>query len=142
MRFSKGTIPPPRMPGPGIIINSSTKGTGIIMIRVILLGFALMLAPSAAWAHGSGQHVLGTVTAIDETHIEVKTPKGASVAVNLTKQTRFKEKGNPKSTTPPVVGDRVVIEATKDTTTLTATEVNYSSAKKAAAAAPQAPVAP
>ena len=106
-----------------------------MMIRTILLSLALILTSSAAWAHGSGQHVFGTVTAIDSTHIEVKTPKGAMMTVKVTKQTRFKEKGNPGSRELPVIGDRVVIEATKDAKTLTATEVNYSSAKKAAAAA-------
>lgn len=113
-----------------------------MMMRAILLSLALTLTSSAAWAHGSGQHVFGTVTAIDNTHIEVKTPKGAMMSVKVTKQTRFKEKGNPTSQELPVIGDRVVIEATKDAKTLTATEVNYSSAKKAAAAAPPAPAMP
>lgn len=113
-----------------------------MMIRAILLGLALILPSSAAWAHGSAQHVFGTVTAIDGTHIEVKTPKGATVSVSVTKQTRFKEKGNPASRELPVIGDRVVIEATKEAKTLTATEVNYSSARKAAASAPPAPAAP
>jgi len=113
------------------------------MVRHIVLACALVFTSSAAWAHGSGQHVLGTVTAIDSTHIEVKTQKGKMVSVMLTKQTHFKEKGNPSSTEPPAIGDRVVIEATKDKKTLTATEVHYSAAKKAAAAAaaPQAPAA-
>lgn len=108
------------------------------MIRHILLAFVLILTSSGAWAHGSGQHVLGTVTAIDSTHIEIKTPKGAMVSVKLTKQTHFKSKGTPSSTEPPVIGDRVVIEATKEKKTLTATEVHYSAAKKVAAP-PQAP---
>ncbi len=113
------------------------------MVRhlVLVLAFALVITSSAAWAHGSGQHVLGTVTAIDGTHIEVKTQKGKTVSVMLTKQTHFKAKGNPSSTEPPAIGDRVVIEATKDKKTLTATEVHYSAAKKVAAP-PQAPAAP
>jgi len=108
------------------------------MVRFLVLAVALGLS-SVALAHGTGQHVLGTVTAIDATHIEVKTPKGATVSVNLTKQTRFKMKGNPKSTELPSVGDRVVIEATrdeKDKKVLTATEVHYSAAKNAAPTAP------
>lgn len=109
-----------------------------MMIRYLVLASALLLSSPAAWAHGSGQHVLGTVTAIDGTHIEVKTPKGAMVSVQVTKQTHFKAKGSPSSTGVPDVGDRVVIEATKDKKTLTATEVHYSAAKKVAAP-PQAP---
>lgn len=123
---------------PGIIINSVHKELVPTMLRYLLLAFALAFTSSAAWAHGSGQHVMGTVTAIDGTHIEVKTPKGATVSVQLTKQTHFKEKGNPSSTEPPAIGDRVVIEATKDKKALTATEVHYSAAKKVAPPAPAA----
>jgi hypothetical protein len=64
----------------------------------------------------------------------------ASIAVTITKQTRFKEKGNPKSAEPPSVGDRVVIEATRDEQdkkVLIATDVHYSAAKKAPTAAAQ-----
>lgn len=104
------------------------------MVSRLIVVFAFLLMSATVSAHGSGQHVLGTVTAIDEKHIEVKTPKGAAVSVKLTKQTRFKEKGNPKSTEPPAVGDRVVIEAMKENKVLTATEVHYSAAKNAPAA--------
>ena len=108
------------------------------MVRQLLVAIALLTVTTVASAHGTGQHVLGTVTAIDAQHIEVKTPKGATVSVNLTKETRFKQKGNPKATQPPAVGDRVVIEATKDDSdkkALTATEVHYSTAKAAPAPA-------
>jgi hypothetical protein len=108
------------------------------MVRAFVFAIALLSLSTVAWAHGTGQHVLGTVTAIDEQHIEVKTPKGATVSVILTKQTHFKQKGDPKSKQPPSVGDRVVIEATrdeKDKTILTATEVHYSAAKNAPARA-------
>lgn len=108
------------------------------MIRSFLFALALLCLSTFSWAHGTGQHVLGTVTAIDAQHIEIKTSKGATVSVNLTKDTRFKQKGNPKATQPPAVGDRVVIEATKDEQdkrVLTATEVHYSTAKTAPAPA-------
>lgn len=97
--------------------------------RLLLLTFFLI--STTASAHDGGRHVLGTVTAIDEKHIEVKTPKGAPVSVKLTKQVRFKDKGNPKSTEPPAVGDRVIIEATKENKILIATVVHYSAAKNA-----------
>ena len=45
---------------------------GSRLLRVL----AFLLMSTTAFAHGSGQHVLGTVTAIDEKHIEVKTPQG------------------------------------------------------------------
>jgi hypothetical protein len=71
-------------------------------------------------------HVLGAVTAIDATHVEVKTAKGTIVSVLLNKQVQFKNKINPKSVDPPQVGDRVIIEATRDKQKLTATIVHYS----------------
>jgi Domain of unknown function (DUF5666) len=90
-----------------------------------------MILPMTVFAHGTGQHVLGTVVAIDSKHLEVKTSKGTIVDVLINKQTRFKEKGNPKGIQPPAVGDRVVIDAMKDDKVLTAIEVNFSSGKKA-----------
>lgn len=102
---------------------------------ILILTFALTHTAPVAWAHGTGQHVLGTVTVIDATHVEVKTPKGKTVDVQINKHTRFREKGNPKGANLPAVGDRVVIEATKDDKALIATEVHFSPAKKPAAAA-------
>ena len=105
------------------------------MVRfiILVLTFAWTLATPLIWAHGTDQHVLGTITLIDATHVEVKTPKGKTVEVQINKQTRFREKGNPKGVNLPAVGDRVVIEATKDNNVLIATEVHFSHAKKAAA---------
>lgn len=71
-------------------------------------------------------HVLGTVMAIDATHMDVKTAKGSVVSVLINKQVQFKNKKNPKSTAPPQVGDRVIIEATKDKQKMTAMIVHYS----------------
>lgn len=104
-----------------------------LALAALWVGFA-----SAAFAHGSGQHVLGTVVAIDAKHLEVKTQKGTTVDVQINKQTRFKEKDHPKSTSLPQVGDRVVIEAVKEEKTLTATEVHFSSMKKQAPPTPTA----
>lgn len=103
--------------------------------RLVLAALCMTMA-STAFAHGTGQHVLGTVVAIDAKHLEVKTQKGATVEVQITKQTRFKEKDRPKSTNLPEVGDRVVIEAIKEDKGLTATEVHFSSMKKPASPAP------
>ena len=111
------------------------------MYRHIIPALLFAFISTMAFAHGSGQHVLGTVTAIDSTHMDVKTQKGATVSVNLTKGTRFREKGHPKSTEMPVVGDRVVIEVTKDNKTLSAIEVHFSAGKRVAPqAAPAAAV--
>lgn len=100
-----------------------------MLYRLVLAALCMALT-SPAFGHGTGQHVLGTVVAIDAKHLEVKTQKGTTVEVQINKQTRFKEKDHPKSTNLPAVGDRVVIEAIKDDKTLTATEVHFSSMKK------------
>ena len=102
------------------------------MFHSFVLAVLCMMLPTAALAHGTGQHVLGTVVAIDSKHLEVKTQKGTTVEVLINKQTRFKEKGNPKGANLPSVGDRVVVEAIKDDKALTATEVHFSSLKKTA----------
>jgi hypothetical protein len=73
-------------------------------------------------------HVLGIVTLIDDKHMDVKTAKGQVVSVLLTKQVKYKNKNNPKSLNPPTVGDRVIIEASRDEKhkKVTATVVHYS----------------
>ncbi len=97
---------------------------------------AVCVLPALVMAAGTDIHVLGTVTAIDAKHIEVKTAKGPIVSVLLNKQVRFRNKSNPKSTDSPTVGDRVIIEASKDDKTkkVTATVVHYSPGRTASPA--------
>ena len=101
----------------------------------LIVTLACLFISTASFAHGTDQHVLGTVMAIDAKHIEVKTPMGGTVDVQVNKQTRFKEKNNPKGANKPVVGDRVVIKASKDDKKndkmLLATEIHFSSATRA-----------
>lgn len=90
-----------------------------------LLAIAGVLTVGSIQA-GDLLHILGTVTTIDATHVEVKTAKGTVVSVLLNKQVQFKNKNNPKSVAPPEVGDRVIIEATRDKQKVTATIIHYS----------------
>lgn len=105
-----------------------------ITIGVVL--FTLLWLPTMASASAKDPellHVLGSVTAIDAKHLEVKTAKGSIVSVLLNKQVRYKNKSNPKSIDPPAVGDRVIIEASKDEKNrkVTATVVHYSPIRNA-----------
>jgi hypothetical protein len=100
------------------------------MVHRLIVALLCVTFPMAAMAHGTGQHVLGRVVAIDSKHLEIKTTKGAIVEVLINKHTRFKEKGNPKGTNTPAVGDRVVVDAMKEDNVLTATEVHFSSGKR------------
>ncbi|MGE0468635.1 MAG: hypothetical protein AB7L09_07705 [Nitrospira sp.] len=104
------------------MLLSADRLTRASVALLITLG-----ALTASWAQAADLlHVLGIVTAIDVKHIEVKTARGPVVSVLLDKQVKFKNKINSKSVAPPEVGDRVIIEATKDKQKVTATVVHYS----------------
>ena len=102
-------------------------------LRLIMILTCLFIS-AASFAHGADQHVLGTIMAIDSTHVEIKTTKGQSVNVRLNKQTRYRDESNPKGANMPTVGDRVVVKATKSEkkgdNVLVATEVHFSSTKR------------
>ena len=109
----------------GRTVGSSRHRSAIVSILLLtVLPFCLMaLAPVPELLH-----VLGIVASIDEKHIDVKTAKGQVVSVLLTKQVKYKNKNNPKSLDPPAVGDRVIIEASRDEKNkkVTATVIHYS----------------
>ena len=96
----------------------------------LILSLTCLLISTSSFAHGTDQHVLGTIMAISATHVEVKTPKGQSVDVRVNKKTRFKDESNPKGANMPAVGDRVIIKATKDDKVLLATEIHFSAGKR------------
>ncbi|HSL03352.1 MAG TPA: DUF5666 domain-containing protein [Nitrospiraceae bacterium] len=97
-----------------------------------------------SFAHSADQHVLGTITAIDATHVEIKTAMGQLVNVRVNKQTRFKDESHPKKATMPDVGNRVVVKAEKiekkGENVLLATDIHFSSAKRPPAPTPPVPV--
>jgi hypothetical protein len=98
-------------------------------LRLIVTLTCLFISASS-FAHGTDQHVLGTIMAINATHVEIKTSKGQSVDVRVNKKTQYKDANNPKGTNVPEVGDRVIIKATKDNKVLLATEIHFSAAKR------------
>ncbi|MBI3807807.1 MAG: hypothetical protein HY281_09920 [Nitrospirae bacterium] len=110
----------------------------------LIVTLTCLVISTPGFAHGADQHVLGTIVAIDATHVEIKTTKGQSVNVRLNKQTQYKDKRNPKGAGVPEVGDRVVIKAEKSEKKgdkmLLATEINFSSAKRVPAPIPPTPV--
>ena len=100
---------------------------------IVTLTCLYISTPSVA--HSTEHHVFGTVMAIDARHVEVKTPKGQSVDVQVNKKTQYKDESNPKGANVPEVGDRVIIKATKGDKKgdplLLATEIHFSAAKRA-----------
>jgi hypothetical protein len=98
------------------------------MKRLSLLPFvALLLAlfpGTLAFAHGGLEHILGTVSAITDHSLTVKTRDGAVQTVEFDSETKF-VKGDAAATAKDVqVGSRVAIHAHKDGTSLHAAQVS------------------
>ena len=64
-----------------------TRSMNPKLIVVTLLSALAFMA--LVLAHGGNPHVMGTVTAIDEHRIEVKTEAGKTVSALLTKDTEY-----------------------------------------------------
>ena len=101
------------------------------VLRAGSLAVLIWLFTTSAIAAGTEFHIMGVVTAIDGKHIEVKTAKGSITSVLLGKQVKYKNKSHPNAGDPPTVGDRVIVEVSKDDKTkkVTATVVHYSAGK-------------
>lgn len=105
------------------------------------LAIALLLAllvTSAASAHGGLEHVMGTVTAITDHSISVKTSDG-TIKIVIFDATAHFLKGTAAATAKDVtVGSRVAIHAKKNGDNLLAVEVKIGVAQpKTTALAPQ-----
>ena len=82
-----------------------------------------LILSTLAFAHGGMEHVLGTVTAITEHSISVKTSDGTVTTVEFDGETKF-IKGDAAATIKDVqMGSRVVIHAHKHDNSLHAAEV-------------------
>ncbi|HVT60700.1 MAG TPA: hypothetical protein VHR45_20175 [Thermoanaerobaculia bacterium] len=76
----------------------------------------LSLIPALALAHGGG-HVMGTVTAVQADHFDVKTADGKVVSVPITKDTKYFRGHNDPATAADVKVDvRVAVHLGKDKT--------------------------
>ncbi len=78
---------------------------------------ATVLVPGVLQAHEGHRHVMGTVTAVDATHVEIKTKDGKSTSVPISSSTKY-YKGSKGKTAGAVsgltVGTRVMIDLAKD----------------------------
>jgi hypothetical protein len=82
-----------------------------------------LLLSALTFAHGRMDHIMGTVTAITDQSLSVKTSDGAVTTVEFDSQTKF-IKGSASATVKDVqVGSRVVIHAHKQNNSLHAEEV-------------------
>lgn len=96
------------------------KDSWLILIPAL---FCTFLLSALAFAHGGMEHVMGTVTAITDHSLSVKTNDGEITAVEFDDETKFL-KGDDAATAKDVqVGSRVVIHAHKRDNSLHAAQV-------------------
>jgi hypothetical protein len=78
---------------------------------IVTLGVALSVLPPLAAAHDGHIHkIMGTVTARDAKHLEVKTPSGENLSIAITAKTVVTRDKRKVSVTEVQIGRRVVVE--------------------------------
>ncbi len=82
------------------------------LIKQIALVAALVF-PAAALAHGGGEHIMGTLKAVNEKGITVETKEKNDVQVVFDDKTKFEKNGVASSAKELSAGDRVVVHTTK-----------------------------
>lgn len=93
-------------------------------IAVALMIFAVALT-SSVFAHEGGKHVMGTVKSIDTDAITVVTTAHQTVTVKVLPTTKFIKSGQPASVQDLKTGERVVIHAKQNGTSLEAEQVQF-----------------
>lgn len=101
---------------------------------VALVLAAVVALAGPLLAHGNYTHVMGTVTAMDASHVEVKTKAGKVVSVKLTDATKFTKAGAASTAKDMQVGQRVSVEAKPKGEELEASEVKLGVMPKSAPA--------
>jgi hypothetical protein len=109
--------------------------------KALILSMALSAAvalPGALLAHGTGNKVVGTVSAVHASmnHFEVKTRDGHTVGIKVADSTKFTIAGKAASLADLKEGARVVVTTTGEGDERTATLVKVGGAPTTAAKAP------
>ena len=101
--------------------------------RSIVAAVAMCVAlPITAWAHAGHVHkIMGTVTARDAKHVEVKTPSGEIVSVAVTDQTSVVRAKRKVAFAEVQTGRRVVVDIGDGEDPLIAREIQLGEAKPA-----------
>ena len=96
------------------------KKLALMVARILV---CTLLLGTLAFAHGGMEHILGTVTAVTDHSLSVKTRDGVARTVEFDGETKF-VKGDAAATIKDVqVGSRVAIHAHKNEESLHATEI-------------------
>jgi hypothetical protein len=104
-----------------------------LLTRILAL-IAIVSLATAAFAHGTDKHVLGTVTKITDTEITVETQTKEVQVVKIAPDTSFVKSGASATLKDLKVGDRVVIHAKPVGSDLIAHEVRFGKQAPAASA--------
>jgi len=104
-----------------------------------IAGLALIAAlaiPALTWAHeGHSEKVMGTVSAVQDNHVMVKTTAGKTVTVMLDAKTKITRGKTALKAADVKVGDRVVVEGPLEKDMLMAASVQLGVAPPTGAAA-------
>lgn len=93
--------------------------------------FLVLCVHPLALAHEDKPHIMGTVMALDAQHMMVKTKQGETISVRLNSETKYRRGKATATGVDLQVGDRVVVDATGEGNTLTASEIRFSSSDEA-----------
>lgn len=99
-------------------------------MRELSLSLLLILVSNSLLAHGGKTHIMGTVTAVDARHVEVKTKEGKTVSILLNNDTKYHQGTAAAAFSDIQVGQRVVVDATGKGDTMTASEIHLAPAKQ------------
>lgn len=81
------------------------------LTRSLVLALTLLTISIAAFSHNGMEHVIGTVSAVQDTSVTVNTIQHKSVTVMIDPSTKFDQNNAPGTLKDLKVGDRVVIHA-------------------------------
>ncbi len=110
-------------------------------VRTLIVLAVALAVPATVLAHGTGNKVMGTVTAIhaDMSHFEVKTSDGHVVGIKVNGSTKYTMTGRGVTLADLKEGSRVVVTTTGAGDDRTATLVKMSPSASTKAARPAAP---
>jgi len=91
----------------------------------IALSLSALLFSLAAFAHGGGPHVMGTVKSLDDKSITVSTKSGEDTTIAIDTKTQFEKSGAKAAAKDLAVGERVVVHSRKDGDNLSAVLVKF-----------------
>jgi hypothetical protein len=99
-------------------------------MRKLCLSLLLILVSDSSLAHGGKTHIMGTLTAVDARHIEVKTKDGKTVSILLNKDTKYHRENAVAVFSDIQVGQRVVVDVTGKGDKMSASEIQLAPAKQ------------